>query len=516
MKISHSAHIGALSQNFDSAQNKSASGTQNVADHQALAGAHSQAVSSAASHAWAHTASGPTLTPGASSWERQQALLRKDTAAAPATIQSPPPQAAKPTANPDSAALAQVTARVHQQFAAQAGNKEAFTALLKKAFGDKFDAGKAETIRQQALAGDFSWAPKVQVVDSKALNDLSGTQGAGAAQGAYAKEDDTIYISKELLHTDPAQAQRILMEEMGHGLDARLNTSDTAGDEGEIFSKLMHGDKISDQEMTALKTDNDRGVVNINGRNVEVEYGWLKKLWKPVKEAARGVGKVVSSAVKGAVNFTKGAFKTTVGLLTFNSEKIKDGFNQSFNAVKDTVEDTHNAVKDTAKAIHKASKENFKDLMQSKAFATVMNVCRFIPIPFVQAAVRIVDLVRAGYGAYQAIKNKSISGMLGALTSVAGSVAGPLGASAATVGKIKDIANTVNNINTARNIVKNKDVGSALDLLGSAAGVKGTPVGTAVNYAKQAVDIRQSVRNGDNLEALGQVLSMTGADKART
>jgi hypothetical protein len=69
-------------------------------------------------------------------------------------------------ANPDAAALASVTASVHQRFAAQAGNKPAFNELLHKAFGDKFDATKAETIRQQALAGDFSWAPKVEVVSS--------------------------------------------------------------------------------------------------------------------------------------------------------------------------------------------------------------------------------------------------------------------------------------------------------------------------------------------------------------
>jgi hypothetical protein len=88
----------------------------------------------------------------------------------------------------DAAALANVTAAVQQRFAAQAGDKEAFTALLKQAFGDNFDAAKAETIRQQALAGDFSWAPKVEVVDSKTLTDLSGTQGDGVALARIFRE----------------------------------------------------------------------------------------------------------------------------------------------------------------------------------------------------------------------------------------------------------------------------------------------------------------------------------------
>ncbi len=128
------------------------------------------------------------------------------------------------TTNADAAALAQVTAAVQQRFAAQAGNKESFTELLKQAFGDKFDAAKAEAIRQQALAGDFSWAPKIQVVSSQALADLSGTQAAGSAKGAYVQDTDTIYISRELLQNDSQEAQRILMEEIGHGIDARINT----------------------------------------------------------------------------------------------------------------------------------------------------------------------------------------------------------------------------------------------------------------------------------------------------
>jgi hypothetical protein len=424
--------------------------------------------------------------------------------------------AAAAAVNPsDASALASVTVAVHQRFTAQAGNKEAFNELLHKAFGDKFDAAKAETIRQQALAGDFSWAPKVEVVRSATLADRSGTQAAGAALGAYAQETDTIYISRELLHSDPSHAGRILMEEMGHGIDARINTSDAVGDEGEIFSKLMHGDKISAQEMAALKVDNDSGVVNINGRNVTVEYGWLSKAFKAV---TGGIKRVVKAVVNGAVNLAKAAVNVTVGLATMNFDRVRQGFQQGITAIKTTVKEVHQAVKDTAKELRKIAKEAFMKLMQSKLFAAVLMICRFIPIPIVQLVVRIIDIVRAAYMVYQGIKNKSLSMVLGGVASIAGgvaNVAGSLGASMATVDAIKGFAQGASNLSMAYNAVANKDLGSALGLLGGMTN-QGTTLNTMAGYAQQAVGVGQAIRTGDTLAAVGGTLGLAGAYNGKT
>lgn len=416
----------------------------------------------------------------------------------------------------DTTALAAVRAAVQQRFSAQAANKQGFDELLHQAFGDKFDAGKAEAIRQQALAGDFSWMPQVQVVDSQVLADLSGTQAAGVAQGAYVQDSDTIYLSRELLHTDPAQAQRILMEEMGHGIDARINTSDAVGDEGEIFSKLMHGDKISAQEMSRLKADNDHGLVNINGRQVAVEYGWFSKL---VKAVTGGIKKVVSAVVQGAVNLAKSTLKVATGLITFDLDKVKEGFKEGVQAVATTVKTVAKAVVDTTKELGKIAKEAFQKLMQSKLFATVLMICRFIPIPVVQLVVRIVDVVRAAYMVYQGVKNKSLGAVLGGIASLAGgasNLAGSLGASASTVNAIQSVADAASKLSTAYNAVANKDLGAALGLLGGAVGgTNASPaMGTlaaAGGYAQQALGIAQAVRGGDALAALGGTLGMAGA-----
>jgi hypothetical protein len=461
---------------------------------------------------------------GGPGWLRSLGTFSSRLQAIIAKLQAPPstPPAAA-AASDDAAALEQATTAMHQRFAAQASNKEAFDELLHQAFGDKFDAAKAETIRQQTLAGDFSWAPKVQVVSSQALADLSGTQAAGSAQGAYVQSSDTIYLSRELLNSDPAQAERILMEEMGHGIDARINTSDAVGDEGEIFSRLMHGDKISAPEMAALKADNDHGVVNINGRNVTVEYGWLSKAFKAV---TGGISKVVSSVARGAVNLAKSAVTVATGLATGDFHKVKEGFKQGISAVKTTVMAVHHAIVDTAKELHRIAKHAFQKLMQSKIFAAVLMVCRFIPIPIVQLVVRIIDVVRAAYMVYQGIKNHSIGAVLGGVASLAGgaaNLAGSLGASAATVSTISTVAGAASKLSMAYSAIANKDIGAAIGLIGGAVGGPGASaemntLATAGAYAQQAVGIAQAVRSHDALAALGGVVGMAAgaSDKDST
>ncbi|MDT7836062.1 hypothetical protein [Aquabacterium sp. OR-4] len=422
---------------------------------------------------------------------------------------------AQQAAAADALALSRVSSAMQQRFAASASDAGAFNATLRQAFGDKFDAAKAETLRQQALAGDFSWAPKVQIASAQQLSDLSGTQAAdGAARGAYVQAEDTIYISRETLHGDADTAQRLLMEELGHAIDARINTVDSAGDEGEIFAKLMHGDAVSAQQLADMKADNDHGTVMLNGRSVQVEYGWFKKLRKAI---SGGFKKVVKAVVKGTVGLVKSTFKVATGLMTLNFQRVREGFKQGVQAVKTTVKAVVQAVKETTKAVISAVKEGFKQLMQSKLFAAVLMICRFIPIPVVQLAVRIVDVVRAAYMAYQGIKNKSWGAVLGAVASVAGgaaNIAGSLGASASTVANIQAVASAASKLNMAYNAIANKDIGAALSLAGGAFG-SGTQASSTLatlqtvgGYVQQGLAVRAAVRGGDALGALSGTLGL--------
>lgn len=148
-----------------------------------------------------------------------------------------------------------------EQFSNLASDKEAFHATLQDVFGDNHDTQAGEAIRQQALTGDFSWMPEIRFVDAAVLE---------GAQGAYDSANDRILISAELEGT--ARGAAVLTEEMGHALDSRLNTSDTAGDEGELFQMLLSGKAPSTEQRQAMLVDNDHGSVVVDGEEVAVEF----------------------------------------------------------------------------------------------------------------------------------------------------------------------------------------------------------------------------------------------------
>jgi len=216
---------------------------------------------------------------------------------------------AAPQAQSEQNALNDITEQFQQRFADSAQNKEEFHALMKKTFGDQYDVSKAEAMRQQTLKGDFSWMPEIQLVDGEQLADLSGTQAGGVGKGAYSADRDTVYLSRDLLNSNPAEAEKILTEEVGHAIDAKINVNDAKGDEGDIFSRSVHGEEISNAELTELRQENDSGTIEINGEKVEVEYGWLsdavdsagdafqENVIDPVKDAADDAGEFVQDYV---------------------------------------------------------------------------------------------------------------------------------------------------------------------------------------------------------------------------
>jgi Domain of unknown function (DUF4114) len=59
-----------------------------------------------------------------------------------------------------------------------------------------------------------------------------------------------------------------LLEEFGHYLDSRLNTTDSEGDEGEIFSKLIQNLPL---DLATLKLEDDLNIINLDGQKVAIE-----------------------------------------------------------------------------------------------------------------------------------------------------------------------------------------------------------------------------------------------------
>lgn len=69
--------------------------------------------------------------------------------------------------------------------------------------------------------------------------EMQGAKGAFSATGSSGQA--TIYLNAEwLARADRESISRVMVEEMGHFLDATLNDgADTAGDEGEMFSRVV-------------------------------------------------------------------------------------------------------------------------------------------------------------------------------------------------------------------------------------------------------------------------------------
>jgi len=196
-----------------------------------------------------------------------------------------------------------VRSAFREQFGALAADPKKFQETMKQVFGENYDAKLAEDYRQKALKGDYSWLPQVRWVDSGTL------QGAN---GAYDSESGTVLLNKDL-RSNPSLAASTFVEEAGHHLDAKLNTVDTAGDEGELFRRVLSGEKLTSAQVSEIRNENDKGTITVDGKQVQVEF-WnpfkaigdaAKAVGGAVVDAAKSVGKAVVSVGEGIVGGVK-------------------------------------------------------------------------------------------------------------------------------------------------------------------------------------------------------------------
>ena len=144
-----------------------------------------------------------------------------------------------------------------------------FVAKMNVAFGENWDAAGAKALAEGWFNGDFSDIPSVKVVSSPEI---------AGANGAFAAATDTIYLSKEFLAENamnPAAVADVLLEEIGHSVDARLNVADSPGDEGAIFGAIVHGKTFDATDLASLKAEDDSATIHLNGKEIQVEKASL-------------------------------------------------------------------------------------------------------------------------------------------------------------------------------------------------------------------------------------------------
>ncbi|UXE64127.1 MAG: hypothetical protein KA717_17370 [Woronichinia naegeliana WA131] len=151
---------------------------------------------------------------------------------------------------------------VYDQLNAVAQSPDYWT-ILNTAFGINYNTTLAATLQQQWQTGDFSALPPIQILSSEVL---------GNASGAYAASNNTIYLADSFVATaTPEALSAVILEEIGHFVDAQINTVDTQGDEGELFSDLVRGITPTATELNRLQTENDQAMITIDGQQVAIE-----------------------------------------------------------------------------------------------------------------------------------------------------------------------------------------------------------------------------------------------------
>ncbi|BBH40502.1 hypothetical protein myaer102_30630 [Microcystis viridis NIES-102] len=140
---------------------------------------------------------------------------------------------------------------------------DGFWVNLETAFGTSYDVVKATQLRQQWQSRNFSQLPPIEVLSDEVL---------GTANGAYSSSKNKIYLSASFLNTaSSATIINVILEEIGHYVDAQINQVDSAGDEGEYFAALVRGVDLTTQEVARITTENDFANITITGNDVPVE-----------------------------------------------------------------------------------------------------------------------------------------------------------------------------------------------------------------------------------------------------
>ena len=117
--------------------------------------------------------------------------------------------------------------------------------------------------------GDFSALPPVEILPAAVLNGARGGFDTGAGK---------IYLSDALLNGEPSNTtliKSVLLEEIGHYLDAQVNKTDTLGDEGEYFADRLQGIDLSNADLLRIKSEDDHATLWLNGTQHLIEQATI-------------------------------------------------------------------------------------------------------------------------------------------------------------------------------------------------------------------------------------------------
>ena len=157
--------------------------------------------------------------------------------------------------------LEEALQRVQERLDSWASNADAYNALLLQVFGAQ--SSDATSALQAALSGS-GLGIGLEILAGATLRGINGAHTSAAPNGG-----DAIYLNAAWLQSaTAADIEAVLLEEIGHAIDYRLNGGiDTRGDEGEIFSALLRGTTPA----SSAFSENDQRLISLNGVSVTLE-----------------------------------------------------------------------------------------------------------------------------------------------------------------------------------------------------------------------------------------------------
>ena len=213
---------------------------------------------------------------------------------------------------------------------------EDFLAQIQTAFGNDISHPELQLLSQQWLDGDFDSFPEIEI---RSASDING------ANGAFSIDTNKIYLAREFLNSSNVEAiTSVLLEEYGHFVDRRINEVDAAGDEGDIFSRLVRGEELSDSELQQLKSEDDSSVITVDEENVAIEQA-SNNFKQVVRDGLNQTFDKIEQQVVERV-FNEASHLPFIGNKLTNSDKFKfrdsfrDAISSAINSIDSLTVDT--------------------------------------------------------------------------------------------------------------------------------------------------------------------------------
>lgn len=254
------------------------------------------------------------------------------------------------------------------------------------------DTRQVENLRQSALDGDFTWLPDIQWMDANKLP--NSNLGLSSMRGAYSSENDTVYLSRQLLSEDPTHSARVLTEEIGQAIGQRINNAETPRVQGELFSTLLYGDKLTLARIQALKPEHINNAVEFENQQSQVKgnifssaFDIIKSEFDRLVDKVKGAFKKLGKYLNDAQDYVTDLLENTVGVIkdagdllgnTINafSEVTQDVVNALAEGTSDLVESAIKSLINTGKKFAKNIKNALKKLANGDIPGAIANLAK--------------------------------------------------------------------------------------------------------------------------------------------